>query len=759
MLVQPTAIHQRNLQRECLRDIDPNSPFTSYPAFYATSAYPASTTTPSERSTRHQRYQASTSVDASNLARCGVAPNIYPSSTLMPTSSPSFSGTSPQLQLQRPSGPAQISPAAVSPPMQAENGHSLHDWLYYDNAISGGDFGDQHGLPGNQQKRLAQRSGGAARRTNSPFSHAPSRSFNAQSESTAFTSGFDSSHEDRMTPADRATSFRFSRAPPTPSHTPSQESFLTPTFQNFNPDTQNSPLNIDTQFGMMRALELQSGLRDNNPPALSPTPQRHQAYSGAGRSSLSSIDFHSPATPQTSNGDDFDDGFRGPSCEERFPMVERMDGCLFFDDLSDYQPMIPKLERPVTDLYSGDIYNPAYVTSAPVLQSRQGSTQLSEANKLLSPSYRNVFNERIHAAQTAHQSHSPASSASRERSPFQQGSLYAPSPNTMGSERSAHIGFGSASHMREEIKAEADASELRSQMDHEYEGHLNTPKTISPKDTMLEYHGSEDDASLFPSGEHAQHLAAASGSVSGSIHGDLEDGFTERSFGSIVDSRRQSLSGFSTSATGGSFAFAPLSVPGNVRVPQQYPFVPQRQQASGLASPGNQTPEFPAQLMSMESGTSDADEESQSQDAGAGKPQSAKADSGTYTCTYHGCTLRFETPAKLQKHKREGHRQLNAHHPHSPGMTSAALMRNSQAGPHKCDRINPSTGKPCNTIFSRPYDLTRHEDTIHNARKQKVRCHLCTEDKSFSRNDALTRHMRVVHPEVEFGRSRRKHHD
>jgi uncharacterized Zn-finger protein len=92
-------------------------------------------------------------------------------------------------------------------------------------------------------------------------------------------------------------------------------------------------------------------------------------------------------------------------------------------------------------------------------------------------------------------------------------------------------------------------------------------------------------------------------------------------------------------------------------------------------------------------------------------------------------------------------------------MTSAALMRNSQAGPHKCDRINPSTGKPCNTVFSRPYDLTRHEDTIHNARKQKVRCHLCTEDKSFSRNDALTRHMRVVHPEVEFGRSRRKHHD
>jgi uncharacterized Zn-finger protein len=88
-------------------------------------------------------------------------------------------------------------------------------------------------------------------------------------------------------------------------------------------------------------------------------------------------------------------------------------------------------------------------------------------------------------------------------------------------------------------------------------------------------------------------------------------------------------------------------------------------------------------------------------------------------------------------------------------MTSAA-NRNSQAGPHKCERINPSTGKPCNTIFSRPYDLTRHEDTIHNARKQKVHCPICTEEKTFSRNDALTRHMRVVHPQYADQSNRRR---
>ncbi|KAH8765609.1 hypothetical protein F5883DRAFT_645406 [Diaporthe sp. PMI_573] len=31
-----------------------------------------------------------------------------------------------------------------------------------------------------------------------------------------------------------------------------------------------------------------------------------------------------------------------------------------------------------------------------------------------------------------------------------------------------------------------------------------------------------------------------------------------------------------------------------------------------------------------------------------------------------------------------------------------------------------------------------------------VRCDVCTEDKTFSRADALTRHHRVCHPDVEF---------
>ena len=117
---------------------------------------------------------------------------------------------------------------------------------------------------------------------------------------------------------------------------------------------------------------------------------------------------------------------------------------------------------------------------------------------------------------------------------------------------------------------------------------------------------------------------------------------------------------------------------------------------------------------------------------------------------YHGCKLRVGFPFLLQKHKRECHRRGEV------GSKTSSLL-NTQAGPHRCDRINPRTGKPCTGIFSRPYDLTRHKDTIHNAKKQKVRCDLCTEEKTFGRADALTRHYRVCHPDVKIpGQKRRR---
>ncbi|RJE17407.1 C2H2 transcription factor [Aspergillus sclerotialis] len=182
----------------------------------------------------------------------------------------------------------------------------------------------------------------------------------------------------------------------------------------------------------------------------------------------------------------------------------------------------------------------------------------------------------------------------------------------------------------------------------------------------------------------------------------------------------------------------------SIQIPQQYPFVSQSSRQVGQAGMHDISPEFPAHMISMESTADESSEPSSQQSMQRPRPQSQAAapqqqpqlqqrpidtssDSGTYS--YFTVVIRS---SKL------GLAQL---------ASWAAPMRPNQ----------PSTGKPCNSIFSRPYDLTRHEDTIHNARKQKVRCHLCTEEKTFSRNDALTRHMRVVHPDVDWvGKQKRK---
>ena len=82
--------------------------------------------------------------------------------------------------------------------------------------------------------------------------------------------------------------------------------------------------------------------------------------------------------------------------------------------------------------------------------------------------------------------------------------------------------------------------------------------------------------------------------------------------------------------------------------------------------------------------------------------------------------------------------------------TNVAIVSANESGPHKCTRVRPSTNQPCNTTFSRLYDLIRHEETVHRDSEKSVKCLVCTREKTFSRNDALARHMRVVHPEVNY---------
>jgi hypothetical protein len=508
-----------------------------------------------------------------------------------------------------------------------------------------------------------------------------------------------------------------SSKPLTPVHTPSQENFLTPHYSNFY-----HPSNLGFNMGH-NELQKQMGNAD-----LMPAPEFN---SHSGRPQVASVASHdSPSTP--------------PSYE----VEERQKNA--------YRSSVPKLDRTMTDIYADELYNPSFqITSAPAPSTPMSAT-LSPQN--------DVSTQRLQAANNQHLSAStqtPLTIPSRERSPFRQGSPLAPSGNGFASQQSPNGRFNSAAHMREQQKAESDARALQQQIERTSPEH-STPKTISPKDVDLVYHENEEDASnpLFPPQHQRQRQSPTVYRQQPSIAhegSELDDTASQQSYGSMATSRRESSSAYSTSSQApqqhNNFNFAPPAVPGSIRqVPQQYPFVPQsRRQPSNLS---NVTEEFPSTLTSMESSSSEyAPETSENK-----KPTGASADTGTYTCTYHGCTLRFETPAKLQRHKREGHRNSASliAGGDEGGMTSAAL-RNTQNGPHNCERINPSTGKPCNTIFSRPYDLTRHEDTIHNARKQKVRCHLCTEEKTFSRNDALTRHFRVCHPDhVELHKTRRR---
>ena len=72
---------------------------------------------------------------------------------------------------------------------------------------------------------------------------------------------------------------------------------------------------------------------------------------------------------------------------------------------------------------------------------------------------------------------------------------------------------------------------------------------------------------------------------------------------------------------------------------------------------------------------------------------------------------------------------------------AADLSHEPGAQSRKHNRVNPSTS------FYNPYNLTGHENTIHNNRQERFRCPLCSEVKHFAESEALTQHIRAVHPE------------
>jgi Zinc finger, C2H2 type len=502
----------------------------------------------------------------------------------------------------------------------------------------------------------------------------------------------------------------FPKSLPTPVGTPTSNQFMPPGYQNV-PSAQETHR---YSASAMRRIHSATGDDDGS------------AFTFSGPQSVSSMSHTSPATPHTNYEVEYDEKSFGQG--ENLSIINAW--------MDEYSPFFlgfsqsAVFSQSLHDVFADQSYN----SPASPSFSQQSQPNAPHTSSNLSP-YRNmnVFATRLQAANQDHLANrtgSPVTSATRELSPFKAYNQI----QELGSDISPQ------NRMTAMTQAMMDQPRLPT-----------APKSISPKELMLEDPELDeaDTTPLFRSQfDQSSSFANRRPNANMSDFPD-QNGMFGRPFSAV-----------------------------STQVPQQYPFISERRRQHSDIQDGEseQVPDFPAHLLSMETTVEEGSSEPSSSQQTSGqqpaqqiqRPDDTSSDCGTYTCTYRGCTLRFETPAKLQKHKREAHRQTSpnaASTSSSGGATSAAAasagltdldLRNSQAGPHKCERTNPSTGKPCNSIFSRPYDLTRHEDTIHNARKQKVRCHLCAEEKTFSRNDALTRHMRVVHPDVDWpGKTRR----
>ena len=639
---------------------------------------------------------------------------------------------------------------------------------------------------------------------------------------------------------------------PTPTDTPTHESFFARPDRSFNSGVSDSESRMSAEIPSRPILRVQNSVEEDDIPA----------FSNSGRHSVSSHE-QAPTTPRTSYGDDAMDRKArylvtdGKALSNDGPVNDSsVESTYWLNDYSQngnesdsvYRPTIPNLDRTMSDVYQDELYNPLSTQRPSISISMAPTDPVS-----LSP-FRNSVCEKLQAADAARSS-ALDEPTSTPISPFRINSplvapnnpLHVPSQSyanthgdkapmrTMSKPReeaqtispkeamldysadlsdSKHPLFSESEQVEKECKRRLQQQQQQQQQQqnhHNSEDHpiqesiydmasdttRPMPWELKRETSHIPFDSTPPDA-VFGKSSCGPTVLENAGNISSSTHpsqaqrqNELQTGAPARN--QIFDMasninrpppwemKRQiphaafpsaSLDapfcqGAESSKTvaGASAAYQALK-----QQQQQQNFTPQFN-ATNVAGGSEVMPEFPARLNSMETSMSDAaPDSSQGSTQELRKPStSSLADRGTYTCTYHGCTLRFATASKLQRHEREGHRaqqhlqnpgyqqqqqSQEKHLTRSDGSTSPS--RNSQTGPHRCARINPTTGKPCETVFSRPYDLTRHEDTIHNARKQKVRCALCIEEKTFSRNDALTRHMRVVHPEVDFPGKHRK---
>ncbi|GAB7355198.1 hypothetical protein MBLNU459_g5753t1 [Dothideomycetes sp. NU459] len=656
---------------------------------------------------------------------------------------------------QAPSSVSQLPDTAYSTLLQTQgSGIASHDWQMYhgqNGGINGGISALQtSGLFGGN--RGHQRNGSES----TINSAGPSSPF-LQNSAYPFIANTDRSPSSPRHLDDSSSSFQKSPAASTSTQTPFAEQYQR--YSNSNVGYMPSQLSHTPAAHLaMKNLGIDHHHSTDDVPE----------FSHSSRQSVSSRGQDSPSTPQLGSSDEQEERpalFKAPSNGETSAAADLLDAYLYGTHLADYRAGAPRVElfRTESAACADELYNPENFSQHAAPASIPRPTPSSTNNNFLSPN-RNLVNERIRTANSI-RSQSPAQPPNRDRSPFRTGSPLAPAEGF----KSPSAFLATAADSRRKQKEDAYARELGQ---HQPKLRRETTKTMSPKDALLDYTEADNEMPLFsdtiPAG-YQRHYGGSESFMNNFISG------TNQSMANVVASAQPNMAGFRASTGDGSngtdFNFLPPSVPTHM---QTNPYTAPQYRPTSFTT--DQDPDFPAHLTSMESSMSDAGAPTSSQGSSKSaiqRPSDTHAHTNTYTCVAPGCAQRFESSAQLQRHKRDAHSSASARDSYSSapatspegddgsaspqsgdslgsGMTSAALAaRNSQQGPHKCARINPSTGKPCNTIFSRPYDLTRHEDTIHNRGKQKVRCQYCSE-KSFSRPDALTRHMRVVHPEVDF---------
>lgn len=238
---------------------------------------------------------------------------------------------------------------------------------------------------------------------------------------------------------------------PTPTHTPTQDSFMNSNnFHNYTPQTASTDSTMAAHWSMKAAL------MDQHVPA---TDDDVPGFAHSARHSVSSYGHDSPATPHTTQGDEMD--FKIPPNGET---LQKVDSWLFnqfitYEDETETQVRpVPKFERTYTDVAADYSYDPNAVVA-------QTTPVSNKTNSLLSPYRTNNANELIQrslqAAQIA-RSQSPSSSASRGDSPFRRGSPYRQLSNNSYS--SPRMAVGTAAAAREQKVAADAAHAMKSQV-------------------------------------------------------------------------------------------------------------------------------------------------------------------------------------------------------------------------------------------------------------------------------------------------------